>query len=240
MHGCMVAMLNSLSGFIKIARGVGIIAIVVIYTLLVHHVNSSFESGTSQTNLLGVVVETQSIGAILALIPLFFIALTLAFKIRSRLIGSIFLLGYFALAWFIWPLIKQNTGLIFWMLDIGLMLALLMTFAQTLIKGRKPLCVHFAEIINGGTLPPEHEIYARNVTVAWVLFFAMIIIVSTLLFFLAPLQVWSFFVNFLTLPLVALMFAIEFFVRKRLLTNLPESNVMDAVHAYLDKSARTP
>ncbi|MES2637263.1 MAG: hypothetical protein V4605_08045 [Pseudomonadota bacterium] len=126
------------------------------------------------------------------------------------------------------------------MLDIGLMLALLITFGQTLLQGRKPLCVHFAEMINCGTLPPDHERYARKVTLAWVLFFAGIIIISTLLFFLTPLSTWSFFVNFLTLPLVALMFIAEFIVRRCVLSDLPTGNVMDAVHAYLDKSARIP
>jgi len=73
-----------------------------------------------------------------------------------------------------------------------------------------------------------------------VVFFAMIILASTLLFFLAPLVIWSFFVNFLTLPLVALMFIGEFLLRRRLLTDLPSGHVLDAVHAYLNKSAHVP
>jgi uncharacterized membrane protein len=166
------------------------------------------------------------------------LVITYAWKAESRLASTFSLLVLFATAWLAWPLIKQHTGLVFWMLDIGLMLTLAMTFGLTLLSGRKPLCVHFAEIINGGTLPPAHEIYARNVTIAWVIFFISIAIISTLLFFLAPLAVWSFFVNFLTLPLVALMFLGEFMLRRRLLTDLPTGHVLDAVHAYLDKSAR--
>lgn len=211
---------------IKIARGLGITIIIVTYALLVHHVNSSG--------------QYSSVGAVLALIPIFLLVMTYTFKTASRLISVMTLLILCFASWLLWSLIKQHTGLIFWMLDIGLMLALSITFGQTLLKGRKPLCVHFAEMINGGTLPPDHERYARKVTLAWVLFFAGIIIISTLLFFLAPLSVWSFFVNFLTLPLVALMFVAEFIVRRCLLSDLPTGNVMDAVHAYLDKSARIP
>lgn len=219
-----------MNNFFKVARSIGVAAIFVIYALLVHHVNSS-QAGDNQASLLG---------AVLALIPLFLIVITYALKSKSTITGVGVIAVFSVTAWFLWPLIQLHTGFIFWLLDIGLMLALLITFGRTLLSDRKPLCVFFAEIINGGVLPADHEIYARNVTVAWVIFFAMIIIVSTLLFFLAPLTVWSFFVNFLTIPLVALMFAGEFFVRKRLLTNLPKSNVMDAVRAYMDKSARIP
>jgi uncharacterized membrane protein len=98
--------------------------------------------------------------------------------------------------------------------------------------------VHFAEMINGGGLPLEHECYAHKVTVAWVAFFAIMIIASTLLFFMAPLAIWSIFVNFLTLPLVALMFTVEFMVRHRVLVGLPSGHILDAVRAYLNNSAR--
>jgi uncharacterized membrane protein len=208
---------------IRMIRGLGITAIIVIYAMLVHHVNS-----------LG---QASVLGATLALVPIFVLVITYAWKVKSRVASICSLLVLFATAWLAWPLIKQHTGLVFWMLDIGLMLMLAMTFGLTLLPGRKPLCVHFAEIINGGTLPTAHEIYARNVTIAWVIFFIGIAIASTLLFFLASLTVWSFFVNFLTLPLVALMFLGEFMLRRRLLTDLPTGHVLDAVHAYLDKSA---
>jgi uncharacterized membrane protein len=208
----------------KIVRGLAIIAIIVTYAVLVHHVNTS-----GQTSILG---------AILALAPILLLVITFAWKATSRLIGISSLLIFCIVSWFAWSLIRQHTGLMFWIQDISLMLVLLMTFGRTLQRDRKPLCVHFAEIINGGALPPEHERYAHKVTVAWVVFFAMIMITSTLLFFLAPLVTWSIFVNFLTLPLVALMFIVEFMVRRRVLTDLPAGRMFDAVRAYLNHSAR--
>lgn len=219
---------------IRIARGLGITAIIVIYVLLVHHVNASNPS-TLQFNI----IQSSALGALLALTPIFLLVVTYACKAKSRLISIGFLLVFFISSWLLWSFVKNHTGLVFWMLDVGLMLALLLTFGQTLLAGRKPLCVYFAEIINGGPLPPEHENYARKVTVAWVVFFSMIILVSTVLFFLAPLVIWSFFVNFLTLPLVALMFIGEFILRRSLLSDLPAGHVLDAVRAYLNKSAHT-
>jgi uncharacterized membrane protein len=83
----------------------------------------------------------------------------------------------------------------------------------------------------------EHAVYARNVTIAWVLFFAMIIVISTSLFFLTSLTTWSIFVNFFTLPLVGLMFVVEYLVRRQMLTDLPEGNVLDAVRTYMNRSS---
>jgi uncharacterized membrane protein len=220
---------------IRIARGLVITVIVVIYAALVHRVNASAPG----TVLFGI-IQSSALGALLALTPIFLLVSTFAWKAKSRLAGISSLLILCVTSWLFWSFVKHHNGLVFWMLDIGLMLALLMTFGQTLLSGRKPLCVHFAEIINGGALPPEHEDYARKVTIAWVVFFAMIILASTLLFFLAPLVIWSFFVNFLTLPLVALMFIGEFLVRQRLLKDLPTGHVLDAVRAYLNKSAHLP
>lgn len=207
-----------------IARGFCIALIILTYAILVHHVNASGQA--------------SALGAILALAPLLLLAITLAGNASSRLAGASLLLVSAVLSWLAWPAIKQHTGLIFWMQDIGLMLVLMITFGRTLLAGRKPLCVHFAEMINGGTLPPEHERYAHRVTVAWVIFFALMMLTSTLLFFLAPLATWSIFVNFLTLPLVALMFVLEFMMRRRVLAALPSGHILDAVRAYLRNSAR--
>lgn len=211
---------------IKIARGFFILLIIVTYAVLVHHVNASGQASV--------------LGAVLALAPIFLLLMTFALQADSRIAGLGLLLVSIIFCWFSWSFVKQHTDIIFWIQDIGIMMILLLTFGRTLLKDRKPLCVHFAEVINGDqALPPAHVIYARQVTIAWVMFFAIIIIISTLLFFLAPLAIWSIFVNFLTLPLVALMFVVEFMVRRRVLTDLPTGNMLDAVRAYLNHTERT-
>ena len=86
-------------------------------------------------------------------------------------------------------------------------------------------------------LTPQHELYARQVTVAWTLFFAAMALTSTLLFFLAPLASWSVFANFLTLPLVALMFIAEYWVRRWVLPDMQDAHILDALRAYRNSSA---
>jgi uncharacterized membrane protein len=51
--------------------------------------------------------------------------------------------------------------------------------------------------------------YTRRVTMVWCGFFASQILISFLLWLLAPLAWWSAFVNLASLPLVSLMFAAE-------------------------------
>lgn len=197
--------------------------LIVLYAVLMHHVNASGQS--------------TALGAVLVILPFIGIGITLALNVGSRLAGVLVLAGTIAVAWWQWALIKNHTGFIFWMQDVSLLMLLLLTFGRTLFAGSVPLCVQFAKMLHG-ELTHEHERYAYQVTVAWTLFFAVMIMISSLLFFLAPLAVWSIFVNFMTLPLVGLMFLAEFLVRRRVLSNLPPGHILDAVRAYLNRSAR--
>lgn len=212
-----------MSDIFRTVRFAGLAALLIAYALLVHYVNASGQA--------------RALGAVLALAPLL-LGIALALRSESRANGIILLAILVTLAWLKWPLIEQHAGFIFWLQDISLMLVLFATFGRTLLAGRKPLCVGFAEAIHGGSLPPSHERYAYHVTVAWVVFFGVMVIISTSLFFCMPLAVWSFFVNFLTLPLVALMFIVEYLARRYLLPDAPSGHILAAVKAYRNMSLK--
>ena len=65
-----------------------------------------------------------------------------------------------------------------------------------------------------GAVTPAVARYTRQITLAWTLFFVAIAAVSTLLFATAPIVTWSTFANYLSLPLVAVMFAAEHACRR--------------------------
>lgn len=203
----------------RITRWLGIVVLIVSYPLLTHY--------TSQAG------RNAHLGAIVALAPLIVIALVLAWRSphRAMMLGVLGLLG--VVLWMAWPMIEQHYALAYWAQHAGMQLILFVMFARTLIAGRKPLCTRFAEAVHA-PLSPRHEAYARQVTVAWSLFFAAMFLVSTALFFLASLNVWSFFATFLTLPLVALMFVVEYWVRRSLLPNTQHMRLLDAVRAFRD------
>lgn len=208
---------------LRIARWLGIAALVIGYPLLAHYTNESAHSG--------------NLGALVAIAPVVLIALLLAWNSPRRFIMlGVLVLSCIAL-WAGWSTLEQHFGLVYWLQNVGMQLILLMTFGRTLIAGRQPLCTRFAEAVHA-PLTPRHEIYARQVTVAWTLFFAVMALASSLLFFLAPLATWSVFANFLTLPLVALMFIAEYWVRRWVLPDVRNTHILDAVRAFRNTSAR--
>ena len=207
----------------RIVPWLGIAALVVGYPLLAHYTNESAHSG--------------SLGALVAIVPVVLIALVLAWRSPRRLV----MLGVLALScvalWAEWPALEQHFGLVYWLQNMGMQLILFMTFARTLIPGRQPLCTRFAYAVHG-PITPQHETYTRQVTIAWTLFFAAMALISTLLFFLAPLATWSVFANLLTLPLVVLMFIVEYWVRRWVLPEMRHMRVLDALRAFRNTPAR--
>jgi uncharacterized membrane protein len=100
-----------------------------------------------------------------------------------------------------------------------------------LFKGRVPLCTEFADKIHGPLTALELR-YTRGVTWAWVLFFLGNLSLTFVLFALAPLRTWSFFVNFVSLPLVLLMFVVEFAVRRRVLPQVQRHGLIATLRIY--------
>lgn len=85
-------------------------------------------------------------------------------------------------------------------------------FGRTLLHGSEPLITAFARRIHG-TVPDYIEPYTRRVTAAWCIFFALQVLLSVILLAVAPLHVWSLFVNVLSFPLIILMFVAEYLYR---------------------------
>lgn len=113
-------------------------------------------------------------------------------------------------------------------------------FGRTLVQGRVPLCTQFAALVRGNPLAPEIAVYTRRVTAAWTLFFAFVFAVSTLLFATVPIEVWSTFANYLTLPLTALMFIAEHACRRFALPGVRSSGMVASIRAYRRSTAGRP
>ncbi|GMT41526.1 MAG: ketosynthase [bacterium] len=93
---------------------------------------------------------------------------------------------------------------------------LLWFFASTLVSGRTPLVTRFASLMRDD-MPPAVLVYTRRATIAWMIYFLVILIVSLLLAFYAPIEMWSFFSNILSYVLLLMMFLAEFTVRRMFL-----------------------
>lgn len=206
----------------RIIRWLGIATLVVGYPLLAHYTNVS--------------ARASGLGALVAIAPIVLIGFLLAWHSPRRLLMTSVVIASCVALGAAWPLLEGHFDWVYWLQNMGMQFVLFLTFSRTLIDGRQPLCTRFAEALYG-PVTPTHARYTRQVTIAWSLFFAAMALASTLFFFLAPLATWSIFANFMTLPLVALMFLAEYGVRKMLLSEMPHMRILDAVRAYKNHSS---
>jgi hypothetical protein len=124
----------------------------------------------------------------------------------------------------------------------GIYISLLVTFGLTLRPGHEALITAMARRMHGdgqGRIAPRLAAYTRRVTLAWCGFFAVQLGISVSLFCFAPLVVWSFFVNILDIPLVAAMFAAEYWVRLRCLDDPPRHS-LPVIMKMIRESAGKP
>jgi uncharacterized membrane protein len=216
------------STLVKGLRWIAIAAGIIGYSVLAH-----YSAATSAST------AYPSLGVAVSLAPALGFLLLLAWRSPRRSAMLLLWAGAGLLLWGFWGVLERSFSWVYFLQHAGTHLMLAAVFGVTLAGGRQPLCTRFAEVVHGG-LNAELVRYTRQVTLAWTLFFLTVSLVSTLLFLFAPIEAWSVFANFLTLPLVLLMFAAEYLVRLRKLPQLEKHSIMDGILAYWKTSAPPP
>lgn len=138
--------------------------------------------------------------------------------------------------WLMWPLVVDNAAILYFVQHVGTNGLLAWVFGHTLIAGSTPLVVSFARIVDP-ELPIELEVYARKVTLAWAMFFVTTCVISVILFWAAPISVWSTFAVLLQWPSVAIFFVGEYLVRRYLFRHLKHASLIDGFNAYRSHQA---
>lgn len=144
-------------------------------------------------------------------------------------------IGALALLLLLWPALRAQPALLFYLQHLGINLALASLFGRTLSGGREALISRLSRLAHGGEISPARARYTRRVTIAWTAFFLACAALSTGLYWLAPASVWSVFANVLTGPLIALMFLVEYLIRRRVLPPGDRSGLAQAIRAYRGK-----
>ena len=140
------------------------------------------------------------------------------------------------LAW-LWPSLRQNVALLYFIEHLGTNLAFAALFGKTLIGPGDPLITHFARIVNNGVLSGRQLRYTRQATLAWTGFFLANATLSSLLYALAPHAVWSFYASLLTAPLVGLMFVAEHLWRMHALPPDERPSIADVARAWRHRAS---
>lgn len=208
----------------SILTGAGIGALLLGYALLAHY--TSAESGAG-----------GGWAVALAVAPLILIGLGVAR--RGGMSGMVaFAVGTTALLAWAWPRLLNHVDGVYLIQHVGINGSLGLLFGSTLFRGRVPLCTVFAGLMNPSVSPALAR-YTRQVTVAWTVFFVVVIATSLLLYAFAPVVVWSLFANILTGPLVGTMFVCEYLLRFFVLA--PEDrggSIFAAIDAYKETMRR--
>ncbi|MBI2307312.1 MAG: hypothetical protein HYU78_08415 [Rhodocyclales bacterium] len=177
---------------------------------------------------------------LLAVLPPAAIGFGMLRSAAPGILGWLVAAAVVALAAAVWPLLQQHLGGVYFAQHAGVNGALGLFFGRTLLAGREPLCTHFASLAHDH-VSPRLARYTRQVTVAWTLFFALMVATSVLLFAFASIETWSVFANLLTWPLVGAMFVVEGGVRRLLLPPEERLGLLATIATYRKSMAmRTP
>ena len=142
-----------------------------------------------------------------------------------------------ALAGLFWNTLLQTQDWLYLMQNAGMQSLLAWVFGRTLRPAHEPLISQFARRIHGADYSPAIARYTRQATWAWTLFFVAMMLISVVLFVVASLGTWSFFINVLSLPLLGLMFVLEYAARRYRLRDVPHVPFLTSVSLYWENSA---
>ena len=199
------------------ARWAAVIALGIGYSVLSH-----FAAASAVPDLLDAAV---------AVVPLAGLALVMAWRSDQRVRMLTLFLAACALLYGVSGWLVAHYNWIFLLQHAGMYALLCTAFGRTLQGGQTPMISRFARVVHGA-LSPALVRYTRSVTVAWTCYFGGVAALSLLLFWLAPVQVWSVFANLLSTPLLVLMFAGEYAVRWFVLPAADRAGPLEAIRAY--------
>jgi uncharacterized membrane protein len=175
--------------------------------------------------------EARDLATLLALAPMLLLGFVMVWRWNGLTLAIVLtaLLLVALVRW--WSVLLAEFSVVYLLQQCGFYGLMAWTFGRTLFKDRIPLCQEFADKIHGPLSDLELR-YTRGVTWAWVLFFLGNLAISFALFVFASMRTWSFFVNFISLPLVLLMFLAEFAVRRHVLPQKQRYGLLATLRIY--------
>jgi uncharacterized membrane protein len=171
-------------------------------------------------------------GAVLALTPPLAIGVSLLWQYARPVIAGALTVSAALLLYDQWPLLEKKFSMVYLLQECGMYGLLAAGFGRSMAAGDVALCTRLADRLHGPLTPREVR-YTRQVTAAWACFFGALTLTILALYLFAPLAIWSLFVNFIALPLIALMFVVEYAVRRHALPETDRPGILASVRVFL-------
>ena len=176
--------------------------------------------------------DARGLGAALSLGPVVLIAVFLVWRwihpaaaiVMAGLLGAIIYRH--------WTALEQNYEWGDLVQQCGAYVLVAASFARSLYGDRVPLCTQLALKMHG-TLTAAEIRYTRAATGAWAAFYMLLAIAILVLFFAAPLRIWSLFVNFATFGLMLIMGIADHALRQRLTPGRSEGGILTIIRRAL-------
>ena len=175
--------------------------------------------------------------AVVAVLPIAVAALMALWRWPQWAVRVPGVLALVALVAWLWPQLRHNVPLLYYLQHLGIHVALGVFFGKSLLGPGDALITRMARRIFAHELSERKVRYTRNVTLAWTVFFFVNALISTALFIWAPAAVWSVHANVLTGPLIGAMFLVEHVWRLCVLPPHERPGLADIVRAYRRESA---
>ena len=109
---------------------------------------------------------------------------------------------------------------------------------SAIAEGQKALITAMAERVHPEALPPGVQVYTRQITLAWLLFFVGMIVLSLVIYATAPWPWWSFFCTVLTPALAIAAFVGEYGYRRWAHPEFERVSMQRAVQAWRTRASR--
>jgi uncharacterized membrane protein len=119
----------------------------------------------------------------------------------------------------------------------GIHLFLAIAFGSTLRAGHTPLIATLAARVHR-KITADMAAYMRHCTLAWVLYFIAMAVVSVALYAVASFDTWALFANLLTPLTLVAMFIGEYVLRYRLHPEFERASLADAIRSYRQSSPK--
>jgi uncharacterized membrane protein len=208
----------------QLLRSLAIVVLLTVWAFLAH-TSSSGQGSADLSVLLGVAPIVTALGL-------------LFWRNRHPLLTSCVMLAMLGgIAW-LWPTLRENIALLFFIQHLGTNLALATLFGRSLIGGGEALITQLAKAVHQSELSERKYLHTRKATLVWTLFFLSNAAISAILWLFAPPAVWSVFANLLSTPLLAAMFIGEHIWRAKTLPPEERPSLVQVASAYRMRNQR--